>query len=51
MLDLTRPAIDWTQISQGMGVPAVRATTTAELRQALTEALNTQGPRLIEAML
>ncbi|HEY0942650.1 MAG TPA: acetolactate synthase large subunit [Steroidobacter sp.] len=51
MLDLTRPAIHWTHLAQGMGVPAVRAATTAEFRQALTEALNIKGPRLIEAML
>lgn len=51
MLDLTRPAIDWTQLSQSMGVPAVRATTTEEFRQALTAALETQGPHLIEAII
>lgn len=51
MLDLTRPSIDWTQLSQSMGVPAVRATTTEELRQALTEALKIKGPRLIEAII
>lgn len=51
MLDLTRPSIDWTQLSQGMGVPAVRATTTEEFRKALAEALNTRGPRLIETLI
>ncbi len=51
MLDLTRPSIDWTQLSQSMGVPAVRATTTEEFRQALTEALKIKGPRLIEAII
>lgn len=50
LLDLTRPAIDWVSISRGMGVPAVRATTTAEFRDALREALAVKGPRLVEAM-
>lgn len=51
MLSLRDPAIDWVAISQGMGVPAVRATTADELRLALSEALNDDGPRLIEAIL
>jgi acetolactate synthase-1/2/3 large subunit len=51
ILDLTRPAISWTQLSQSMGVPGVRATTTAEFREALTAALRDRGPRLIEAMI
>jgi acetolactate synthase-1/2/3 large subunit len=51
MLDLTRPAIDWTKLSESMGVPAVRAATTEEFRKALTEALSIKGPRLIEALL
>lgn len=50
MLDLTRPTIDWTKLSESMGVPAVRATTTEEFRQALTQALQAKGPRLIEAI-
>lgn len=51
MLDLKRPEINWAQLSQSMGVPAVRAETTACFREALTEALATRGPRLIEALL
>ncbi len=51
MLDLTNPAIDWCSISQGMGVPARRATTAEEFREALEEALAHKGPRLIEAMI
>ena len=51
MLDLTNPAIDWCSISQGMGVPARRATTAEEFREALAEALAHKGPRLIEAMI
>ena len=51
MLDLTRPEIDWCQISEGMGVPAVRAATTEEFRSALLDALTQKGPRLIEAII
>ena len=51
MLDLTNPGINWTQISQGMGVPAVRCETAEEFDAALKDALAAKGPRLIEAML
>ena len=51
MLDLTNPGINWTQISQGMGVPAVRCETAEEFGAALKDALAAKGPRLIEAML
>lgn len=51
MLDLRNPAIDWCSISEGMGVPAVRATTVGEFRKALADALAAKGPRLIEAMI
>ena len=49
LLDLSNPMIDWVEISHGMGVPAVRAKTAEEFRSALKEALETKGPRLIEA--
>ncbi|WP_338465592.1 acetolactate synthase large subunit [Novosphingobium sp. ZN18A2] len=51
MLDLRNPALDWCAISEGMGVPAVRATTVGEFRKALADALAHRGPRLIEAMI
>ncbi len=51
MLDLRNPAINWTQISEGMGVPATRCETAEEFRAALAEAIAHKGPRLIEAML
>ena len=51
MLDLKNPAIDWSQMSQGMGVPAVRVDTAEGFRAALAEALAHKGPRLIEALL
>lgn len=50
LLDLTRPSVDWVSVSEGMGVPAVRADTVAGFRTALENALSTNGPRLIEAI-
>jgi acetolactate synthase-1/2/3 large subunit len=51
MLDLTNPAINWVEISEGMGVPAVRTDTTEAFRAALIDALAHKGPRLIEAII
>ena len=51
MLDLKHPALDWSRMSEGMGVPAVRVTTAEEFRAALAEALQHKGPRLIEVLL
>ncbi|WFL78962.1 acetolactate synthase large subunit [Altererythrobacter arenosus] len=51
MLDLRNPALDWVALSEGMGVPAKKAETVAELHEALAEALAHKGPRLIEAIL
>ena len=49
LLDLSRPAIDFTALATGMGVPASRATTAAELAGQLRAALAEPGPHLIEA--
>ncbi|MBS3929039.1 MAG: acetolactate synthase large subunit [Sphingomonadales bacterium] len=51
MLDLKNPAINWSQISEGMGVPAVRVDAAEGFRAALADALAAKGPRLIEALL
>jgi len=51
LLDITRPALNWVSLSEGMGVPAVRATTVEEFRTALQDALSAKGPRLVEAMI
>ncbi len=51
MLDLKHPALDWSKMSEGMGVPAVRVTTAEEFRAALADALRHNGPRLIEVLL
>ncbi|MFM5949801.1 MAG: acetolactate synthase large subunit [Novosphingobium sp.] len=51
MLDLKNPAINWSQISEGVGVPATRVDTAEGFRAALADALAQKGPRLIEALL
>ena len=49
-LDLGDPALDFVQMGLGLGVPSVRATTTADFVTALEHALGTPGPHLIEAV-
>ncbi len=49
-LDLTGPVLNFAQLGQGMGVHAVRTTTTEEFLRALEYALATPGPHLIEAV-
>ncbi len=53
MLDLSNPKMDWVKLSEGFGVPAVRANTVGEFDDALQAALkacqNAQGPQLIVA--
>jgi len=51
LLDLSRPAIDFTALATGMGVPASRAVSADEFVQQLRRALGEPGPHLIEAML
>ncbi|MCE4555002.1 acetolactate synthase large subunit [Pelomonas cellulosilytica] len=49
---LDDPPFDWPALAQGYGVPALIASTTEELRRALTQALqHTDGPLLIEMRL
>ena len=50
MLDLSSPTPDFSQISTGLGVPATRVTTAAELDRALRLAYAEPGPHLIEAI-
>jgi benzoylformate decarboxylase len=45
-LDL--PALDVAAVAQGYGVPAARAESGDELRAALSEAFDSDGPRLVE---
>ncbi len=53
MLDLSNPKMDWVKLSEGFGVPAVRARTVGEfdaaLQAALTACQNNEGPQLIVA--
>ena len=51
LTDLSSPAIDWTALAKGMGVPASRVADVGSLQAALREALARRGPTLIEAML
>ncbi len=51
MLDLTNPELKWTQIAEGMGMPAWRVHTVEEFSAALAQSLASEGPALIEAML
>ena len=50
LLDLSHPDIDFVSLSQGLGVPATRATTADELGDQLARALAEPGPALIEAV-
>jgi acetolactate synthase I/II/III large subunit len=51
MMDIGRPDLDWVKLSEGMGVPGSRATTTAEFSAQLSDAVRQRGPRLIEAVI
>jgi acetolactate synthase-1/2/3 large subunit len=51
MLDLSRPDLDFVALAKGMGVPGVRVETMEAFNDALTRALGTRGPNLVEAIL
>lgn len=51
MLDLTRPQIDFVNLSRGFGVQAVRVGTAEEFTREFRAAMTTRGPRLIEALI
>ena len=51
LTDLKNPAIDWVQISNGMGVPAVAVDQCDALAVELKKALQEPGPHLIEMVL
>jgi len=50
MLTLDRPALDWVEMANGMGVEAAKAETAEELDALLARGLSTPGPFLIEAV-
>ena len=51
LTDLSRPALDWVHLAQGMGVPARRVDSADSLQDALGRALAERGPSLIEMAL
>ena len=51
LTNLESPAIDWVQLSQGLGVPAVAVETADELVQEMERAFAESGPHLIEAII
>lgn len=51
LTSLEDPALDWTALARGFGVPAARASTAGELATLFGAALSKGGPFLIEAMM
>jgi acetolactate synthase-1/2/3 large subunit len=51
MLDIGAPDLGFVAISEGLGVPAVRVETTEALSEAVTRALDEDGPHLVHAVL
>jgi acetolactate synthase-1/2/3 large subunit len=51
LLDLTNPAIEWTDIAKGMGMAGERVDTVEALDGAVARAMSERGPRLIEVIL
>ena len=50
MLDLSNPHLDWVAMANSMGVPASRAEDAATFHEQLRDALNSEGPHLIDAV-
>lgn len=51
LFDLSRPALDWIKIAEGLGVEASRAETAERFADQLRSAMQSKGPRLIEVVL
>jgi acetolactate synthase-1/2/3 large subunit len=51
VIDIGRPAIDWVKLSEAVGVPASRATTSDEFIAQFRAAVDVTGPSLIEAVI
>ena len=51
LFDLSNPELQFATLARGMGVPAWRVTTIAELHDRLSQALAEPGPHLIEVVL
>jgi acetolactate synthase-1/2/3 large subunit len=50
MLRIDAPDMDFVALARGMGVQAERATTAEEFNRLFAEAMSSQGPRLIDAL-
>lgn len=50
MLNLSKPDIDWVGLAEGMGITASRAQSAEEFHQQFADAMEGEGPCLIEAM-
>ncbi len=51
MLTLDRPALDFTTLAKGMGVPGGQAHDLEELTRQLTYAMEHRGPYLIDVVM
>ncbi|HTU32292.1 MAG TPA: acetolactate synthase large subunit [Candidatus Acidoferrum sp.] len=51
LFEIGRPDLDWVHLSEGMGVPACRATSLEEFTKLLRAGFESQGPSLIEIKL
>lgn len=51
LTELTRPAIDWTALAKGFGVPGCSVSTDGEFTDALLRSFAEHGPNLIEAVI
>ncbi len=51
MFDIGRPDLDWVQLAQGMGVPAMHADSLESFSKALERGFANEGPLLIEVPL
>ncbi len=51
LVDLGSPAINFTDLAKGFGVPAIRVDSVAGAADAIAAALATPGPNLIEALI
>ena len=50
LTSLADPALDWVQLSEGMGVPATRVERAEDLAREIERAVAEPGPHLIEAL-
>ena len=51
LLDLSNPDLDWVKLAEGMGITAEQVTSVEQFDQAMTRAMSTPGPHLIDVLL